>query len=370
MLTSTILLFLAATATSAQDTTTQGQVTTAQETCTTDILNPISQFGQILSLGPQPESAMMISLIKLLSPNFETCLASTTIVDLLPLIQNQFSQCINVVTPITEIEKMLGNFDAGSPGNFSDLCPLSKQVLTCLKTVLPTLMSTLKEKSSGCCDALLTDTDMSPGTTLNDLILSLATKVNDVFCSVQTPGFDGHASQTCAFTFYQAFNKTAVTTPSQLYGLLSLTNDNACDAYNGKTISSQNRDIAIGDLENGIVMGSCAVPVDNFMSELAQFPYFKSDPLWSKLFAKDERVTVMEIITTLKASFEDTKVNFPNSVGEKWDEFFRSWETFNLELNVPTAFTGDCVFEASIELASLASKDDTPSLCHKVKRSL
>ena len=281
---------------------------------------------------------------------------------------------------------------------------MSTDVLTCLTEAVPTLMDHLKTKSNGCCEAFFKDAEIMFGKSLEDVILSVASKLMDVACSVQTPGFNENDSQTCAYTFYHALKATLTQDPLQLLGMFQLTNANACDAYNGEMFLGGifDQDIALGDKMTNFVMGSCAVPIDNLLSELASFPFFQSDSLWSKLFAENQVVTVGEILEYLQTSeigtflidqefdggnkkrsmkgfdvkgfdvedlaTSEKRVGSPKSSASEYNFTTYLMEGFgeknftllnNFELNIPSGFADTCDFKSDIVLASPASVDQS-----------
>ena len=226
------------------------------------------------------------------------------------------------------------------------------------------------------------------GKSLEDVILSVASKLMDVACSVQTPGFNENDSQTCAYTFYHALKATLTQDPLQLLGMFQLTNANACDAYNGEMFLGGifDQDIALGDKMTNFVMGSCAVPIDNLLSELASFPFFQSDSLWSKLFAENQVVTVGEILEYLQTSEIGTylidqefeRVGSPKSSASEYN--FTTYlmrglgeKNFillnNFELNIPSGFADTCDFKSDIVLASPASADQSDNSAASIDQS-
>ena len=346
------------------------------DVCFTDLSHPDAPFrqaGPLLGFSQDQLNAFLVKGHDILSnapPSIETCLASYQSSQILEILPQVIGKCLKVATiqnlPVAkeltsafDVQKFKANplyvvdyavHNISSP-QFTSMCsPIMKDVLPCLATALPRILDSLQSNSNGCCDPFFKDAQTKFGVSLTDMLLSLIPKLADVLCSVRTPGFNDHASQTCAYTMVQTFLGVD---PFQVLNMFKISNANGCRASKGESFTTGVSDqlIVLGNEAAGITIDSCAVPMDNLVSEFARFPFFQSHPLWSKLFADDQVVSGMDLTSYLPVMAMDSMYGM-NISAMMMDQM-----TFHF----PSGFAEACDFNSTVVLAS--------SLCDEAKKN-
>lgn len=342
--------------------------------CQTDLSHPEAPVRQIAPIigvsNDQLDSLVALGhkVLTLAPPAIETCLASYqsgSIIDILP---NVIEKCLKVATlPQAPIfEELTAAFDVAafdanflyavnyaigiSSSQFTDSCkPITQDLLPCLLTAVPFIMESLQAHSNGCCDVFFNDAETKLGKSLSDMLLSLLPELVNVLCSVRTPGFNDEASQTCAYTFVQ----TALgENPIHALTLFQISEENACPAYQGEafTTGSSDQVVTLGNATAGITYDSCAIPVDTLVSDLATFPFFQTDAVWSKLFAKDQMLSGSEVVPLLPAMIMD--MAYGGVVGGLLSQ---------MTLHLPSGFSDACAFVSTLVLATSTPSSVSPS---------
>ncbi|RHY69862.1 hypothetical protein DYB34_006389 [Aphanomyces astaci] len=156
--------------------------------------------------------------------------------------------------------------------------PLTKSV-PCLKAgILPAIFKQIN--SNPCCSAMVAEVKALTGETPDVLLANLVEKATDVVCTIQTPGFNGAANQTCGFSWVKSFTRgNTNTSDASVVALtgrgltaLQIPNDQGCAAVNGNSFTSTTGAAVTTLFVKPNVPGSCAKPADALLSWVRKFP--------------------------------------------------------------------------------------------------
>ncbi|RHY29054.1 hypothetical protein DYB32_005488 [Aphanomyces invadans] len=156
--------------------------------------------------------------------------------------------------------------------------PLTKS-MACLKAgIVPAVFKQIN--TNPCCTAMVADIKAFTGEAPDMLVTSFVEKVSDVVCTIQTPGFNGTANQTCGYSwvksFTQGISEASKESTAELIGrvdtALQIPNDQGCAAVNGNPFTSTTGASVSTLFVKPIVPGSCAKSADALLSWVRKFP--------------------------------------------------------------------------------------------------
>lgn len=228
---------------------------------------------------------------------------------------------------------------------------LRADVVPCLTTTIATVMESLTAHSNTCCDPWMETITETLGDSLENVMMTLIPSLVDTMCDTRSPGFSDAPSQTCGYTFLQTL--AANDEPwHQLAGLAQLPNDHACAAHTGDTWSlsepaTEDTTWRFGDKTKGITMDSCAIPIDAFVSMVAEFPIMTTHPLWSKLIGPEAPgIKGQELLKFWESSWGDdseSSQKMDAMLNNPWGDKFKV-----MNFHIPSGFADTCVFKSSI----------------------
>ena len=153
--------------------------------------------------------------------------------------------------------------------NYVKICkPLTTTLSKCVASVVPVLIVSLKEHSSGCCDAFLEDFKRGTGQTPSKFLPEIVDLDVDTICATHSPGFDEQKQQTCGFSLIQAFVSKDKTQKEVALNLVQIPNNQGCNARTGKEFNTTTNELVKFNT-NGKTVDSCAKPIDSLSSKFA-----------------------------------------------------------------------------------------------------
>ncbi|KAH9109370.1 hypothetical protein LEN26_004191 [Aphanomyces euteiches] len=170
---------------------------------------------------------------------------------------------------------------------FNSHCSPLNDVIPCLeRVVLPTILPLAS--SQPCCASFFDTISTASGESPLDLISHGLRNVADVLCSTQSPGFHGHSSQPCGYTFLSSVLATADRNLQLLVldilNSLQIPNDQGVLVARGASFTTTlNQTTSL--FAAPFVPDTCVQPVDTLFTWIRHFPVFQAPVMGLPLFS-------------------------------------------------------------------------------------
>lgn len=193
----------------------------------------------------------------------------------------------NLPKDVTQVNAFL-KYATGVPSeSYDELCTsVNKHLVPCVADVAPAFFDSLQEHSNGCCKSFFQTTQEQTGKSPQELVPEFLPLFTNILCASRSPGFDGKASQTCAFTHARVLiQPTLVEMLETLTGSFQMPSDQACGAFEGEqfTRTGSSTTQVIGNKATGTVVSGCSKHLDAFVSTLRAMPGAASNEAVQKL---------------------------------------------------------------------------------------